>query len=374
MNETTARKWVNVDAGPIQLKRVQKALSAVNWEGKTFTRLSGVVGEPEGRFDRTTMTEPFGTARPETAEVLADVGERFDYTITKKNVNEVIAALEGARVHLAANRPERDERITKEEKAERVARVDAMHVAQSAGAAIQEELRKQVIAAMPDGAKALIVAQCKEDDSDPMTDYFSNKTQRCVAIGWRFSAREDFKRLHAVAGTFVETEHLVSQEALTAWVADKNASGYGRYVAENAGEHRDNYSMGAGNYLSDHGWDGSGSGWVVKSYNLGGYRDGDRVDVTAAWWPSLTELHLPDKASADSTTTDAVTGETGVIVRPSSTGRAGFVELVFPSKPSEDVRQGLKSHGFRWARSNACWYGRDTAYANKVAGIADGAS
>lgn len=370
MNETQQTQWTNVDAGPVQLKRVRKALTAVKWEGNTTTVLSGVIGEPEGPYDRRAITEPFGTPRPEAVEILAEVGQRFDFRITRANLADLLKALEGARVYLAANRPLRDERITPAERDERAARVNADRVAQQAAAALQEGLRRQVLEAKPEGAKALIIAEYHEDASDPMTDYFASHTRRCVAIGWRFSAREDFARLHAVAGTFVETEHLASAEALAAW-AQRQYDGHNMatHVAAGAGEHRDNYSMGAGNYLSDHGWSGSGTGWIVRSRQLGGYRDGDSVDVTAPWWPTLTEVHLPDRDSAASSGADAVSSETGVIVRPSSTGRAGFVELVFPAKPSEAVRDGLKAHGFRWARSNSCWYGRDVAYAQQVAGI-----
>ena len=62
--------------------------------------------------------------------------------------------------------------------------------------------------------------------------------------------REDFRALRAAAATFGPTKDLGPE-------APKDI------------EHRDNYSMGRGNYLSDHGWDGMGTGWVVKSYDIG---------------------------------------------------------------------------------------------------------
>jgi len=45
-------------------------------------------------------------------------------------------------------------------------------------------------------------------------------------------------------------------------------------------------------------------------------------------------------------------------LRPSSIGKPGYIELVFPSKPAQEVLDELKAHGFRWARGNACWYGK----------------
>jgi len=51
----------------------------------------------------------------------------------------------------------------------------------------------------------------------------------------------------------------------------------------------------------------------------------------------------------------------GVVVRASSLGRAGVVEVVFPAKPVEEVRAALKAAGFRWAKSGGCWYGPEAA-------------
>ena len=115
-------------------------------------------------------------------------------------------------------------------------------------------------------------------------------------------------------------------------------------------ERRDNYSMGKGNYLSDHGWDGAGTGWVVKSYAL------------PAKWASLTEDAIPEAAPAAAAAPAAVDGE--VTVTPGT--RPGYVEVRFATRPAEDVRAGLKAHGFRWARSSQSWYGRDKAYAESL--------
>ena len=71
------------------------------------------------------------------------------------------------------------------------------------------------------------------------------------------------------------------------------------------------------------------------------------------------EAAVSAREVADNPSPGKVAGD-GVTLRPSSTGRAGFVELVFQQKPTEDVRAELKRAGFRWARHNACWYGPES--------------
>lgn len=34
------------------------------------------------------------------------------------------------------------------------------------------------------------------------------------------------------------------------------------------------------------------------------------------------------------------------------------IEVLFPSKPSEETREWLKQHGFRWSKFQGLWYGR----------------
>jgi hypothetical protein len=156
-----------------------------------------------------------------------------------------------------------------------------------------------------------------------------------VAIGWRFTAREDFRALHAAAAAFPETAHLGTP---------------------GEDEHRDNYSMGAGNYLSDHGGAHSGTGWVVRSAGL------------PCRWVSLTEDAIPEPGAGRAAAPGPVAGAGGVTVSPSSLGREGVVEIRFAERPADDVLAALRLRGFRWARGNRCWYGTDRAYAESLAG------
>jgi hypothetical protein len=44
------------------------------------------------------------------------------------------------------------------------------------------------------------------------------------------------------------------------------------------------------------------------------------------------------------------------------------VEVVFAERPPQETLEALKAHGFRWARGNRCWYWRDAAFAEALAG------
>lgn len=319
----TGTKWVNVDAGPRQIKDLNEAIRELTREGQTHDELTGVAG---GKEHATTYWSPFGGSRPETAVLDTAIREQYGYQVTRKNVRAIIAAYQAAVPELAKSRPVQDSRRSAEEDAELTAKIAARDAEDAAKRDAEQSLLDQVLAKAPAGAQALIVAEYHVDKSDLQTDYAANSTTRCVAIGWRFSKREDFRALHAAAAAFPETAGVTFEER------------------------RDNYSMGKGNYLTDHGWDGMGTGWVVKSRTI------------PCRYVHLTEDAIPAAAQSAGTPTAPVDGVTV------SEGQAGNTEVRFPDKPAFEVRKGLKDHGFRWNGRDKCWYGKDAAYANSLAG------
>jgi hypothetical protein len=321
-------RWQNAGAGPRQVKDLDKAVSALTWEGRAHDEVSGVVGGEEHRSSYVNM---FGPVRPEVTALDEAIREKYTYQVTKASVRAIIADYEAAVPEARKSRPVKDSRRTPEEDAELSAKVAAREAEYQAKCEEENAVMAQVMAKAPAGAKALIIAELHEDTSDLQSDYHANKTTRAVAIGFRFSSREDFRQLHAAAARFPETADVEFEER------------------------RDNYSMGKGNYLSDHGWDGAGSGWVIKSRDI------------PCKYVSLTEDAIP----ATSATPPATTAGSGgaVTVSPSSTGREGVVEVRFAEKPAAEVIQGMHDHGFRWARGNRCWYGGDVAYANSLAAL-----
>lgn len=276
MSTDTPRKWSNSTtdpAGPIMVKRVNKAISDLTWEGKTFhTARKGFFGDPVDPDDLVFAVTAIVLGRDKgplrTDAAAHAIGEQFDWTVTKKNYKLVIEAFETATQQAASERPVRDERPTREERIKRDIESERRSSEELAERETRDRLLAEALALRPDNAEALIIAVEKEDCSDIMSDYSANRALRTIAIGWRTGKREDFKQLHRAAASFPETAHLGSQAALDAWAAEKYPGRNSLYTTNKAGERRDNYSMGQGNYLSDHGWDGAGSGWIVRSVTL----------------------------------------------------------------------------------------------------------
>ncbi|MDF9831201.1 fusion protein [Parabacteroides sp. PF5-6] len=104
--------------------------------------------------------------------------------------------------------------------------------------------RKRLAEILPDDAKAVIVAQLRQDDSDSYTDYYSYSTQRVVILGFSKHTRDLFSEMRKYAANFEETAHL----------AEYNED----Y------EHREKHSMGDGYYLGKSKY----RGWVIEKESI----------------------------------------------------------------------------------------------------------
>ncbi len=94
----------------------------------------------------------------------------------------------------------------------------------------------------PTWAKALIIAELHQDDSDSMTDYFAHRTTRLLVLAWSRHTRDLFPELRKAAAIAAETAELAAAPA--------------------SAEHREKYSMGGGYYLKA--GDRHGNGWAVR--------------------------------------------------------------------------------------------------------------
>lgn len=84
---------------------------------------------------------------------------------------------------------------------------------------------------IPTSAQALIIAQLKEDQSNPYEDYYHSSTTDTVYLAFSTNQRNNFKEFRQAAKNFEQTKDLAE--------------------APDSFEHRENYSMGNGYYLAE---------------------------------------------------------------------------------------------------------------------------
>jgi hypothetical protein len=87
------------------------------------------------------------------------------------------------------------------------------------------------------------------------------------------------------------------------------------------------------------------------------------------FWEEGREHELAVEKAVEQVMTDApkpAANVAGVIVepstftlRPSSTGREHFIEVVFPQNPGKAICAELSAAGFHYSRFNVCWYGQE---------------
>lgn len=123
--------------------------------------------------------------------------------------------------------------------------------------------REHILSHAPTATR-VIVAELERDECDMMTDYFATSIQETVLLSMTDKTREDFKRLRRAALLMPETAHL--------------GPAAGKEV-----EHRENYSMGGGNYLKAGG--SYSSGWVVCSKGIDWAADG--IDRCICGWKNV---------------------------------------------------------------------------------------
>lgn len=323
-----SQKWTNNGAGPVQVSRFNKALRALLFLKGAIVELSGVHGKPETerRYGAVQLFGSTGYALP--MERHAEIGERFGWTLTKENAKDATAAYEAATRECSdqSKWPVKDERRTQEqEEAARVAvsRFDAQEKERAAAA-----LRSfQAIAAKrPAWASALIVAELHQDQCDPMSDYFHSKVIRYVAIGWRRGAREDFRQLRQAAATFPETVELATGDAEKV-------------------EHRDNYSMGAGNWLGERRY----AGWHVRSASVG-------TNEFSGVYESI-EDHLPGSSATQADTPGEPTHGEGFTITDRTHTKKGmnYSQVELSSRVDREWFNALRDS----CKSAGGWYSRE---------------
>ncbi|MDR2056996.1 MAG: fusion protein [Dysgonamonadaceae bacterium] len=104
--------------------------------------------------------------------------------------------------------------------------------------------RERLKTLIPEDAKAAIIAELHENESDSMTDYYGYRTQRTVLLGFSTHTRDLFSEMRKYAANFTETAYLTEDN-----------KDY---------EHREKYSMGDGYYLGKSKY----GGWIITKERI----------------------------------------------------------------------------------------------------------
>jgi hypothetical protein len=174
--------------------------------------------------------------------------------------------------------------------------------------------RERLASLVPADAKAVIVAELREDDSDMMTDYFGYRTQRTVILGFSGHAKDLFSEMRKYAANFPET----------AYLSEDNRE----Y------ENREKYSMGAGYYLGASKY----HGWIIRKSQ---FRDTEQfINEYALVAGDEANICISQVQETADVTPATVTGDF-IIVDYSEKAIAVFGD----TKP---VKDGLKALGGRF--------------------------
>jgi len=343
------QKWENTSAGKIQCKRFNEAWNALNWEHNTFVELTGVAGQSE----RSSVLSVLCGSNAKRADVTAAqeaIGARFGWTVTAKNVNEIIEAVKAETIILQQNRPVHDERTTPDAEAVRRAEQQRrqeegkLKAAQASAAFVAHYGSGEKITVQP-GQMAVVARVCF-DNSDTMSDYFDRHA----------SLSQSFALL--VVPKQAETERLARRGAEL--LADVEF-----------GWHTEKYSMGHGNYLE-----------ATEGFELPADLQGIRANAQRAHWEITFEHPYHDAKTLDTfkgygqDQTPPDTRKTVQVegVTVTENDEKNGIEIRFSSKPSAEVLDSLKANGWRWSRFSSCWYAKRSESARQFTQSLGGAS
>ena len=322
------RKWTNA-AGPRKSRTAVKLISDLDWLRKSTKQLYGVKG---GKESESVATQLFASTdlNPEATIEMAKLGEKYSWTITNGNLAELEKDLLEAIKAAKEKMPVEDHRSSPEEDAEfKAKQAESARKTQESEDMIKAKW-DALIAKAPANTCAVIMGEFRVDDSIHETDYFASHATTRMAIGFRTGAKEDFRQLRAAAALHPETDYM--RPDTSRWTAsiyyetpgstlppeghieridhegtetEFNAKlaevlkdlpeqeEYGRvrtvHKHEESFEHRENWSMGAGNYVGRSKY----SGWIVKSYDLNHSQWQDFEDRTTEWFAARAKNPLP---------------------------------------------------------------------------------
>lgn len=343
-----------LELGPRQAKPINDLITALSTEGRTYTELSGVRGQSESKFS---FFSPFGVLRSDAQAEIAKLRETYE-PVTVKNRNEFCAAVNEAIKRLEKSRPEIDKRRDPESEPEPEPSEAPEFVPNKYAGLRKHKLLTAEI------AKRLPRLRSQEKVKDPVVQVkffspYSNWTWYAVE-GERDG--EDVEFFGYVVGHEKEWGYFHLSELEMAFGAPNLSINGKRATVEVPLVERDCHF----------------TPQPISKF------EPSAVDVEEekpaappapnfpSWWKSDSQKHEESLQRATSTEQrDGRASRNGIKVKYNLAKNG--VEIYFPDKPSYEVRESLKSYGFRWSRFSACWYKRfeESAwkFAHHLAGV-----
>ena len=182
----------------------------------------------------------------------------------------------------------------------------------------------------PAWAKCLIVAELENDETDLQSDFHGSSTVRSIALCYSKHSRNLFPEMRKAAKLL---PRLSKTTPIDEWT-----------------ENRQNYSMGGGTFLSEYEY-GRYSGWKIR-----------KVSLEYCTQALIDPLAFPT-AETPTTETKLEVTEASYQLNEEKNG----IEIMFPGKPSEEIRNQLKASRFRWSRRQGLWYAKQSPDRLKLA-------
>lgn len=412
----TGRQWIS-KAGPRQTKLVNKALSDLRTEHNQYVELAGVIGASETSYN---YYAPFGkTQRPDVTAVQSQIGEEFDYTVTRENFSQIITAVNAALPTLKASRPIDDKRRSPDEEAQRLEKLEvsrkkreALNQQHAADVTrLTEELHEQYPWAKSDDNTMSRQARAAANLSEELALAFpdtkftvrsdSASMTSSVDYSWTLGPKTDVVRAIADKysyGRFDSSQDLDRDDDSAYGDAVERVLGRAKFcqgqrlipnnIRERVGRllctaqhiefNGDNtqhlFGDGDRRWLSDHVYQllartsfPANAEITGIVYSEGGYDETTEETIQNGYQLTFNALQqlCPDPRHDTPCPLPCEACAVDGCERPSTDSptitenrEKNGIEIRFPIKPAEETRTTLKRNGFRWSRQSACWYAK----------------
>ena len=319
-------KFLSEGLGPRQFKEVKEILSKMSWEAKAHIEKTNRIndkGEVEENESR--LIDVFGQRSELYDKEYKRLFDLFNGKLNKPNLQQFLSEAKKSLQTILDNPKTEDKRKPEEELREDDQKFKERMEKQREK---QAEFERQSIE-IPKGKMGILLELCF-DDSHMMTDYYCphrNLETHLLAIVRKQSERE------ALARSIIEQIPDLKEIEFD-WKTEKYSMGHGNYlIAKSSHETRKHEAY-------------DGREEIVCFYEITFKSYGQEIPHEKYYLGDLTEKSGP------------ISNGNGKEIRE-NTEKNG-VEIVFDSKPADDVLMRLKAHGWRWSRFNRLWYNRLT--------------